>query len=160
MEAGCSDQSEVILTAEEVRAARSDLVAIGSHGVAHVHLTAVSPAQLGFELEESRRVLEEILREPVPLFSYPYGAHDGPVVERTRAAGYVRAFTIEPRSAFREPREFLTGRVPLDPDDWRLEWCLKMRGAYSWLPLASRLERRLRGVPSSPRRDARWRTLE
>lgn len=160
MEEGCADLSEVILRADELRAVRSDLVAIGSHGVAHARLTGLSPSQLAFELEESRRILEELLREPVPLFSYPYGDYDGPVVATTRAAGYARAFTIEPRAAFREPGEFLTGRVPTDPSDWRLEWCLKMRGAYSWLPLASALLRWWRGLPSSPRRDARWRTLE
>jgi glycosyltransferase involved in cell wall biosynthesis len=55
------------------------------------------------------------------------------VIRWSKEAGYQRVFTVEPVTAFSEPSEYVTGRVPVDPTDWPIEFRLKMLGAYRWL---------------------------
>lgn len=64
---------------------------IGSHGLSHLSLTAVDLATAARELEESRARLERWLGQPMPLFAYPYGAHDE-AVRRLAGGVYEAAF--------------------------------------------------------------------
>jgi hypothetical protein len=41
-------------------------------------------------------------------------------------------FTVEPTVGFKRPNEFVCGRIVVDPDDWRVEFILKLTGAYNW----------------------------
>jgi len=74
---------------------------IGSHTMTHVSLLArenesatAYEKRLAYELEESRRVLEEKAGVPVNLFAYPYGHYDGIVASAVAHAGYEAAFTV------------------------------------------------------------------
>lgn len=77
--------------------------------------------------------LEEILGEPVRLFSFPHGKCNRDSIRLAKEAGYDRVFTIEPVFAFAEPQEFVTGRVSVSLDDWPWEFRLKVLGAYRWM---------------------------
>ncbi len=79
----------------------SGLVTIGSHSVSHPLLTACDDHRLRYELEESKRSLEEVIDRPVDLFAYPTGDYDARVVDATRAAGYRAAFAEDSRSVGR-----------------------------------------------------------
>jgi hypothetical protein len=79
----------------------------------------------------------------VSLFCFPFGLHSAELVDLCRAAGYERVFGGMPAPALRDPREFLIGRVRVDPADWLAEFHLKLMGAYDWVPLAADLKRRL-----------------
>lgn len=70
-------------------------VAIGSHGMAHADLTAVSDAELAHELVVSKSVLEERLGQEVNLFAFPYGRFSRRVWETALKAGYTHLFTIQ-----------------------------------------------------------------
>ena len=48
------------------------------------------------------------------------------LVRECREAGYERVFTIAPSLGLREPDEFETGRVAVDPTDWPIEFRLKL----------------------------------
>lgn len=67
--------------------------AIGSHTVHHLELTLVPPAQARYEIDVSRRTLQERLHQPVWWFAYPSGRVNGTVAGLVRAAGYRLAFT-------------------------------------------------------------------
>ncbi len=82
---------------ELATAAASPLVTIGSHTVSHPFLTRCSDEALEFELEESKRFLEDASGQAVELFAYPTGAYDRRVAEAVRAAGYRAAFVEESR---------------------------------------------------------------
>ena len=101
------------------------------------------------ELSESRLQLRKILGRDVTLFSFPHGAFDEELIESARAAGYQRVFTILPELAL--PDEFAIGRVAVEPSDWRLEFLLKLFGAYRWLVPASTLKRKLRDFAPVPK---------
>lgn len=44
--------------------------------------------------------------------------------------------SITPALAFGSECAYVTGRVKVEPDDWMLEFRLKICGAYRWLQLA------------------------
>ena len=46
---------------------------VGAHTVSHPILTALSPADAGREMQDSKRFLEQLLGQAVPLFAYPNG---------------------------------------------------------------------------------------
>lgn len=68
---------------------------IGSHGMAHLDLTAVSDRELERELGVSKSMLEDRLGRPVPLFAFPYGRFSRRVWDAALRAGYTHLFTIQ-----------------------------------------------------------------
>jgi peptidoglycan/xylan/chitin deacetylase (PgdA/CDA1 family) len=68
----------------------------GSHGVNHTFLTRQSDSLARYELEASKKSLEDRLGLPVPFFSYPYGDYDDRVIDLVREAGYTAAFSLQP----------------------------------------------------------------
>jgi peptidoglycan/xylan/chitin deacetylase (PgdA/CDA1 family) len=69
-----------VMTWEELRSINPALVTIGSHTVNHPILTTLRPAELSYEIHESRRWLETRLQRPVEHFCYPNGAYSVSVV--------------------------------------------------------------------------------
>lgn len=113
-----------------------DLVAIGSHSISHPWLPHSTEQEARLELTGSRDKLRILLKREIKLFSFPYGAFNERLLEWCRDAGYDRVFTTLPNLALGDPHEFVTGRIKVEPDDWPLEFRLKLLGAYRWLPLA------------------------
>ncbi|MFF4749933.1 polysaccharide deacetylase family protein [Streptomyces sp. NPDC002514] len=85
-----------LLTADGVRRAADEGVEIGSHGLAHVDLTAADAGTLRAEAAESRALLAELTGRPVGGFCYPYGSVDRRTVAAVRDAGYGYACAIDP----------------------------------------------------------------
>jgi len=63
-----------------------------------------------------------------------------------RESGYEKVFTVEPKCDESEMKDFVVGRVRVDPSDWRLEYRLKLLGAYRWLPLVSLVKQKIHRV--------------
>jgi peptidoglycan/xylan/chitin deacetylase (PgdA/CDA1 family) len=147
------DHKEICMTISHLKELHSSLVSIGSHTVTHPKLTLIDERMAFDELSISKEQLETILVRNVDLLSFPHGAYNDKIVELSLRAGYKRVFTILPTFAFPKPGEYITGRVKVDPDDWRLEFRLKLLGAYCWLPFAFALKhnimRYLRTLPAS-----------
>jgi peptidoglycan/xylan/chitin deacetylase (PgdA/CDA1 family) len=53
------------------------------------------PDQVRWELTESRRVLVEKLRQPVPYFAWPAGHYSDQMIELAKESGYTALFTID-----------------------------------------------------------------
>lgn len=77
----------------------SKYITIGSHTVTHTQLS-LQPSEIQkWELNESKAVLERILRHSVTLFSYPFGSHNDyteDTVEFVKKAGYFKAASNYP----------------------------------------------------------------
>jgi peptidoglycan/xylan/chitin deacetylase (PgdA/CDA1 family) len=140
---GHEDSDETIMTEDELRGLPDAMVMIGSHSATHGDMCGMTEAEAMRELSESKSHLEMLLERPVRLFSFPYGEHNEKLIELSAAAGYDRVFTNVPLLALQSPDEFVSGRVGVSPDDWPLEFRLKLLGAYRWLPLAFALKRKL-----------------
>jgi len=82
------------MTWDELRAHSEHGVEIGSHSVAHAHLTQLAGDELRRELLDSKQEIEDELGLPCPEFAYPYGEHDDRVRAAVRDAGYARAYGL------------------------------------------------------------------
>jgi peptidoglycan/xylan/chitin deacetylase (PgdA/CDA1 family) len=139
-----SDPTQKVMSIEQLRHLSSDLVTVGSHTLTHPNLCRLDQAQAYREISDSRVELQRILNIDVSLFSFPYGAFNSTLIQLCREAGYERVFTTLPLLAFGELKEFVSGRVTVEPTDWPIEFRLKIFGAYTWLARAIALKRRLR----------------
>jgi len=71
--------------------AKSSFIEIGSHSVTHTRLSVLSPEKQQFEIYESKKQLEAILKQNVRIFSYPFGTRNDFTQETERVvseAGY------------------------------------------------------------------------
>ena len=136
------DCSGLIVTCEQLRSLPSNLISVGSHTATHSRLSLLKEEDAKRELEESREALLLIVGREISLLSFPYGAYNERTLELARQAGYMRVFGILP--GFCKPGEYLARRVLVSPTDWRLEFRLKLLGAYSWLPLGFAIKRTLK----------------
>ena len=141
-----NEVDDQVMTCDELRSL-PELIELGSHTLSHPHLTRIASSRLREEVATSRHKLAELLGNHVSLLAFPYGEYDDRVVDTCSEAGYERVFGIDPSPADPAGRDFVRGRVPVDPADGPLMFHLKARGAYAWMIHASALKRRL----------ARWR---
>jgi len=137
---------EVVLTEEQLRQLQDDLTIIGSHSDSHPKLTEISEDRVIKELINSKKALEGILRTRIALLSLPYGAYNETILELSRKAGYDRIFRNIPTFNSSKIDEFLRGRVATSPDDWMVEYRLKLLGAYKWLPHAISIKKKLQNL--------------
>lgn len=69
-------------------------IEVGSHGAEHVPMDVLAGAEAGRQLTESRRVLQDLVHQPVSSFCYPHGYHSPALRRRVADAGYVNACAI------------------------------------------------------------------
>jgi poly-beta-1,6-N-acetyl-D-glucosamine N-deacetylase len=84
------------LTWEQIREMAADpLVTIASHSVTHKVMPTLSESENQFELQESKRILEEQLGRPIRYFTYPEGKYDAKIAQAAQTAGYLAALTMD-----------------------------------------------------------------
>ncbi len=138
------ERRETIMTGQQLKAVSSQGLIIGSHTVTHAKLTSLTEKKIREELEASKEQLEKILGHQIDYLSFPHGLYDARVVELAKKAGYKKVFTIDPVTVGNSSEKFVIGRFKADPEDWPLEFRLKVVGAYAWLPRAFALKRKIR----------------
>ncbi|NMG76010.1 polysaccharide deacetylase family protein [Aromatoleum diolicum] len=106
-----------LLDCVELREMTAAGMEIGSHTVNHVRLTEVDDDRRRFELEYSRRQIEDALGSQVRSFAYPYGAWDDTCVSAVRAAGYQAACTTRTGWALRDGNPYLLRRLTVFNSD-------------------------------------------
>ncbi len=131
----------LIMTAAQLQALSAEHILIGAHTAHHADLSRLPVAELDEELQTSKQALETLLQRPVNTLAFPYGRYNEQVLERSKAAGYVRVFAADPLA---QNSDFFMGRTTASPDDWMIEFYLKIHGAYQWLPYAIQLKSRLK----------------
>lgn len=91
---GTQHRARLYMTPDELGAlARSDLIEIGAHTHSHLLLPALEPGVARADIEQGRRVLEDMIGGPVRHFSYPYGGHDERVIRVVRRLRFASAVT-------------------------------------------------------------------
>jgi peptidoglycan/xylan/chitin deacetylase (PgdA/CDA1 family) len=113
--------------------AQNPLVIVGSHSVHHPDFLKLDPQAALSELSESKERLESILGRPVTLFSFPHGRFSEAHLVQAGQAGYERTFGIQPTPIDGSAQTYSWGRVAVEPDDWPIEFHLKLLGAYRWM---------------------------
>jgi peptidoglycan/xylan/chitin deacetylase (PgdA/CDA1 family) len=129
------NMNELLLTEDQLKRMPRNLVTIGSHTDSHPHLHNVNMDTLKREITVSKKKLEEILLKTVTVLSLPYGSLNKEKVECFKEAGYSHIFLNVP-TFLAKNSDYIIGRVDVSPEDWMIEYGLKLRGAYQWLPFA------------------------
>lgn len=125
---------ETVMTPEQLaELGQRPLATIGSHSINHPDFLTLDPATAAREFAESKHALESVLRRPVTTFSFPHGRFNRSLATQALEAGYSRLFGIQPHPARETTAHNLLGRVAVEPDDWPLEFRLKLLGAYRWM---------------------------
>lgn len=81
------------LSLEEVLEMDRHGVEFGSHTLNHRLLHQIRPDEARFELEESKRQIEQMLGKPCKVLAYPGGHFDDTARRLAEEAGYTAAFT-------------------------------------------------------------------
>lgn len=68
-------------------------IEFGSHTVNHRLLHQVSPDEVKYEVEESKKQIENLLQKPCQVFAYPAGFFSETAQKAVREAGYIAAFS-------------------------------------------------------------------
>ncbi len=101
---------------QQIGQLRNDGMVIGSHGMTHKILAELNDEGLEYELRESKRILEDKLRQPVEYFSIPRGFYNKKVIEKAKQIGYKALFTSDARDS----DGFKFGRIPVKAG-WSLD---------------------------------------
>lgn len=121
-------------------------IILGSHTHTHKDLRKVDKNILEQELLISKQVLEKISGNTITSFSFPYGSYDEEIVEKIIGLGYQRIFTSRPENIDLTIEKNTLGRVSVNPENNFLEFWLKVNGAYSWIPVAVKLKKKIKRI--------------
>jgi peptidoglycan/xylan/chitin deacetylase (PgdA/CDA1 family) len=144
LDEGNVDHNNVVMAELQLNSLDKNLVLIGSHCRTHLNLLQISQDEARKEIVQSKKELENILNRPIETISFPHGDFNQTHIDMAIQAGYKQAYSILPEQISSGSDGFLRGRVKVDPSDWRMEYCLKLLGAYRWLPRAFAIKKKLR----------------
>ncbi len=136
-----------IMDRREITAIRAEGVWIGCHTRTHRRLADLSDAELGDEVQDSKKMLEDLLGTEVNSFSYPYGGmldFDERAVALVEKAGYTDAVTtyFGRFNCFEE--RFRMRRITVLPRDPMAKFILELKGFYDWLATKERISYRVK----------------
>jgi peptidoglycan/xylan/chitin deacetylase (PgdA/CDA1 family) len=126
------------LSWEQVKEMHAHGIAFGSHTMTHPNLTEVPLAEARREIVDSKRLIEDRLGAPVPLFCYPRGDLNAAVCQAVREAGYTAACSTLPGLNHRGTDPFLLRRTYVSRQDSAPEFAKKADGGYDLLQEAGR----------------------
>jgi peptidoglycan/xylan/chitin deacetylase (PgdA/CDA1 family) len=135
-------KNERIMSVEQLKALDKSLVTIGSHTRTHPPLSDLDEISIREELSGSKTELEVHLGVTIDLLAFPYGSYNESVVAIAKETGYRRVYKITPEFTF-DKDGFAVGRIAAHPDDWLIEFKLKVIGCYNWVSLIGKIKRRL-----------------
>jgi peptidoglycan/xylan/chitin deacetylase (PgdA/CDA1 family) len=128
-----------LLGAEGLREVSARGTEVGAHTMTHCALPGVEAESLEEEVSGSRRVLSEVLDEPVEGFCYPYGAIDSAAVRAVRRAGYGYACAVLDRV---ERNDYDLPRQSVEEDDSPWKFAVKLKVYPQYVAIKKRLRPR------------------
>jgi peptidoglycan/xylan/chitin deacetylase (PgdA/CDA1 family) len=98
------------MTSKQLKKLKEEGMSVQSHAKTHFFLDEMSIDNIYEELEQSKKVLENILGEKVTFFSFPGGRYNSNVIKFAKEIGYLAFFSSSPFSIKRFGNVFLIGR--------------------------------------------------
>jgi len=120
-----SDECTGLLTWDEIRQASKDKdIVFGSHSVNHQRLGLADPAEVQYQLEESKKAIELHTGLECIYFCYPNGSFNRQVAEMVSKCGYRAAVTTLPGCNQKGSDLFTLKRIhpPLDENRHNILW--------------------------------------
>lgn len=107
-----------------------NLITIGSHTMNHPDILRLDGRELFYEIEESKKVLQDNLKYKIDLFAYPWGVFSPRIQTIVKQAGYKAAFSTNSRIS-REPQYkdlYALKRMTMITRDSFLRFLVKVSG--------------------------------
>ena len=117
---------------------------IASHTMNHPFLTNCTPADLIYELAESKAFFESALQQPIDFLCYPYGRFNAEVSAAARQAGYKAAFAIFDGTPWKKIDLFSLPRIPIPARQSLWEFKLKLSSFHMLFIALRQGERRFK----------------
>jgi peptidoglycan/xylan/chitin deacetylase (PgdA/CDA1 family) len=127
-----SYQNKQFLSWDEIYTLRKEGFSFGAHTCSHPLLTSLSLEEARYEIEESKRIIEEKLNSPVRFFSYPYGQFNLEIQNLVRKANFTGA-VVTPHGPGIENGPFSLKRVGINSMNPMWVFRLKVKGAFAWM---------------------------
>lgn len=83
------------ITKNEIIRLKENGMIIGSHSMTHCFLNELNENEICYELNESKKILEDIIQEEVKYFSIPRGVYNETVIAIAKKTGYEKIFTSD-----------------------------------------------------------------
>ncbi|RHH69507.1 MULTISPECIES: polysaccharide deacetylase family protein [Vagococcus] len=94
---------------------QSGLISIESHTVSHLDLNTLSDEQIHTELLDSKKWLDDTLKQQTSVICYPAGRYDERVEKEAELTGYKLGLTTEPGYASKNDGLFALKRIRVSP---------------------------------------------
>ncbi len=94
--AGFLDHYNHLTTSELIEIAKDGLVEIGAHTMTHAWLKGRGVGEVGWQISQSKELLEKKIGRDVVSFAYPYGAFDLQATQIVEATGFKSAASTVP----------------------------------------------------------------
>lgn len=104
------------LTQEQIKEMSEYGISIESHSMTHPYLSRLNPEVVRWELEESKKRLQDILGKPVDYLAIPSGAYDRTVKKLVKGAGYKATFCMLKGSNNKQSDRFALRRLVVGRD--------------------------------------------
>ena len=140
------EYNEVLMDSSEIKRIEADgLVTIGSHTYNHSKLAELSHEEMKFELEESKKSIEELIGKDVVELALPHGSYNKDVVATAVELGYEKVYTLEHRLNGFNDEAVLSGRFVVVPETSLIKLYLICCGLYFWLYYFRKAVRNIKG---------------
>ena len=141
---GHRDEHETVSSIDELLSIPPDIVTFGSHTINHHSLCQLDHESACVEIRESKSMLESQLQKKIEYFAFPHGAYNPRLIACCRETGYKQIFSIAPEPPITSLRNYLKGRIEINPSNWKIEFILKILGGYGWKALTRSVRRMLK----------------
>ncbi len=139
------------LSWEHMRELAQNNINFGSHSMNHPRLLSLDDKTIKYELDESKKIIEDQLRHPVVLLAYPYGESNERIQEMAAEVGYEAACGANRGQLL----TYNLWRVPISENENKLSLYWKANGSYyiyTWLIEATHLDRKMKTLKHYVRR--------
>ena len=109
--AGFLDHYNHLTTPELVEIAKEGLVEIGAHTMTHAWLKGRGVEEVGWQVSQSKEVLEKKIGRDVVSFAYPYGAFDLQAIQIVESSGFRSAVSTIPGIMQNQENRFFLYRL-------------------------------------------------
>lgn len=131
--------AEALMGPAEVNELRQLGFTIGCHGRTHTPFSVLSSEEQLVEIHSAKREIEDLLREQVRFFCFPYGHHSSQSVEHLRTSGFQAAVSTRVGAVRPNDSLFTLKRLCVSASASIAD----LRARLTWMPPAAEFVRRV-----------------
>ena len=117
---------------------KNKFIKIGSHSYNHQRLTDFDEKNLNFQLETSKKWLEDLTSQEVNSISYPYGAFNEKILKKVKEFDYKYGFTTRFNFHYDFQDSLCIPRIDIWDSDDIQTFQKKTEGKWNWMRFFSK----------------------